>query len=320
MSEVELPAGLRLARYRFSLEPLEGLTLPAYKGSVLRGGFGWAFRQTVCYQPQVPTCEGCLLRGSCPYAYVFDTQPPDDTEVLSKNSDVPLPFVIEPPIDRRHHYGVGEKLAFDLVLMGKGIDHLAYFLVAFQRLGKMGLGRERVPFRLARVTTATANDQTAVFDGEGTLLGSTFGILQPVDLHTRAEALPADRLTIDFVTPTQLKHEGRFHDRPAFHVLVRALLRRTSSLAYFHCGERWETDYRGWIERAEAVRTVAAHTGQMEAWRYSSRQKQRIRLSGAVGQMVYEGDLAPFRPLLALGEWIHVGKACVFGNGMMRVR
>ena len=41
---------------------------------------------------------------------------------------------------------------------------------------------------------------------------------------------------------------------PPFHVLVGKLLARVSSLSYFHCGERWETDYRGWIEQAEAVR------------------------------------------------------------------
>ena len=88
---------------------------------------------------------------------------------------------------------------------------------------------------------------------------------------------------------------------------------------YFHGGQRWETDYRGWIERAEQVRTVAAHTSWMEWERYSTRQKQRTSIGGTVGRMVYEGEVAPFRPLLALGEWIHVGKACVFGNGMIRV-
>ena len=102
-------------------------------------------------------------------------------------------------------------------------------------------------------------------------------------------------------------------------MLVRALLRRASSLAYFHGGQRWDLDYRGWIARAEGVRTAEARTGWMEWERYSTRQKQRTSIGGTVGRMVYEGDLAPFRPLLALGTWIHAGKGTVFGNGMMRV-
>jgi hypothetical protein len=31
--------------------------------------------------------------------------------------------------------------------------------------------------------------------------------------------------------------------------------------------------------------------------------------------VTYAGDLAPFLPLLRLGELIHVGKNAVFGNG-----
>jgi hypothetical protein len=317
--ELELPAGLRLARYRFVLEALDDLRLPAYQGSVLRGGFGWAFRRTVCHQSHVPSCKDCLLRGTCPYAYVFDTPPPDGSDLLSKSSDIPLPFVIEPPLDLGRHYGPGRPLPFDLILIGKGIDYLAYFLVAFQKLGEMGLGHDRVPFRLAQITTPTRQGEVVVFDGEGALLGTGGGLVQAADLHTRAEALPTDRLTVEFLTPTRLKHDGRYHSAPDFHVLVRALLRRTSSLAYFHGGQRWDTDYRGWIERAQAVRIAAAHTRWVEWERYSSRQKQRTSIGGTVGRMVYEGDLASFRPLLALGEWIHAGKACVFGNGQMRV-
>lgn len=36
-----------------------------------------------------------------------------------------------------------------------------------------------------------------------------------------------------------------------------------------------------------------------------------------VGEMVLEGDLAPFEELLSICEVVHVGKGCVFGNGKM---
>jgi len=105
-----------------------------------------------------------------------------------------------------------------------------------------------------------------------------------------------------------------------FHVLVRALLRRVSSLAYFHCGARWETDYRGWVERAQGVEAVDTHLSWMEWGRRSGRQKRRIEMGGVVGSVTYAGDLAPFRPLLALGMLVHVGKGAVFGNGWIRVQ
>ena len=49
--------------------------------------------------------------------------------------------------------------------------------------------------------------------------------------------------------------------------------------------------------------------------RYSGRQKARMKMGGFVGEAVYEGDLTEFRRLLLLGQLVHIGKACVFGNG-----
>jgi hypothetical protein len=42
-------------------------------------------------------------------------------------------------------------------------------------------------------------------------------------------------------------------------------------------------------------------------------------MGGVVGSATYIGELAPFLPLLALGQWVHVGKATVFGNGLYRM-
>ncbi|HIC93763.1 MAG TPA: CRISPR system precrRNA processing endoribonuclease RAMP protein Cas6, partial [Anaerolineae bacterium] len=125
---------------------------------------------------------------------------------------------------------------------------------------------------------------------------------------------------LHFLTPTRLKYNGRFlEDAPPFHVVVRTLLRRISSLSYFHCGRRWETDYRGWIERAQEVETETAEVRWVDWERYSTRQRQRMNLGGIRGRVTYAGELPPFLPLLRLGELIHVGKGATFGNGQYRM-
>jgi hypothetical protein len=40
-----------------------------------------------------------------------------------------------------------------------------------------------------------------------------------------------------------------------------------------------------------------------------------MKMGGFVGEMVLEGELAPFEELLRICEVVHVGKGCVFGNG-----
>ncbi|MGD9101410.1 MAG: CRISPR system precrRNA processing endoribonuclease RAMP protein Cas6, partial [Anaerolineae bacterium] len=140
------------------------------------------------------------------------------------------------------------------------------------------------------------------------------------DITAHAATLPADHITLTFLTPTRLKHNKRWvRQGPPFDALVKTLLGRISSLSYFHCGQRFETDFRGLIDRAASVR-IAQNETRWEDWsRFSGRQKQRVRMGGLVGQVTYEGELRDYLPLLALGEWVHVGKGAVFGNGKYEV-
>lgn len=91
-------------------------TLPAYLGSTVRGTFAAPFRQVVCVT-RAPMCDGCLLLHRCPYPYIFE---------------VPLVYRGE------------ETLEPGLVLAGRALDFLPYFLYVVQEAGKSGLGRARV--------------------------------------------------------------------------------------------------------------------------------------------------------------------------------
>ncbi|MDK2931722.1 MAG: hypothetical protein PWR07_1853 [Bacillota bacterium] len=529
----------RVARYEFLIEAVDNLFLPPYKGSTFRGGFGTAFRNIACSTRRTE-CRDCMLKHACPYAYVFETAPPDGSEALTKFEHVPHPFVLEPPLTERREFAPGDELTVGLVLIGRGIEFLPYFIVAFQEFGRMGIGRGRGRFRLKSVyasvgasreqdksrgderrvgpagaegfgreprpgqlgeregiaggttarpvpapqagersrpqdgtagflplpTTPTtsaakggaskgcdvaasssalspaasspapapAPDTTSnlaagpapgtrdgdscgaralVFDGKenkvymrdavvtwADILETADTILAP--LHpARGQGLeagcvpgpagsggpdgldPADgqsleggqpsgacgdasggfgsavpsasasasaasfgspglsvssdsrgpsvtacrsavpRVTVVFRTMTRLKFQGGLEDRPEFHVLIRSLLRRTSSLLYFHHGTRLDMDFRGFISQAETVRLAALNTRWVDWERYSSRQDTRMKLGGLVGTATYEFNdaslAALFMPWLVLGEYAHVGKGCTFGLGCFTV-
>ena len=110
---------------------------------------------------------------------------------------------------------------------------------------------------------------------------------------------------------------------PSFQDLIRALLRRLSSLCYFHCGGGLALDFKRLIVQAGAVRTVESRLHWRRQERYSRRQQQKIEMGGVLGTMVFEAtdseQLASFLPLVAAGEWVHVGKGCVMGLGQYRV-
>ena len=53
--------------------------------------------------------------------------------------------------------------------------------------------------------------------------------------------------------------------------------------------------------------------------RYSARQDARMALGGFVGRVTFTGLLAPWLPVLRLGEILHVGKGTAFGLGRYRI-
>jgi hypothetical protein len=288
-----LPPAFTLAHYRLTLEALEPLHLPPNKGSALRGGFGHTFKRLACAEPW-PCGQRCERGNACPYGYIFETTPPDESEVLSNLSEVPRPFVIEPPDDRRTFIPPGDRLTFGLTLVGRGINYLPYFIAVFRELGQVGLGKTRGKYRLLAMDAISSPSPNpspfgplrSPWEGEGStpspLQGVPSAALQggfaqgqgggvapsplegegwggggatPIPIY-RAEddmirtanttisgdaitihavTLSPDRITLDFLTPTRLKHQGHWvREGPPFHVLVKALLGRISSLSYFH--------------------------------------------------------------------------------------
>ncbi len=84
---------------RLRIVPKSELKLPALnKGNTLRGAFGTAFRRLVCI-PQCREARRCPLNGTCPYRVIFEPAPPPDADRLSKNQDIPRPFIFRPPLD-----------------------------------------------------------------------------------------------------------------------------------------------------------------------------------------------------------------------------
>ena len=310
---------LTFTQYTFTLRVEEPMRMPTYKGATLRGGFGAVFRRLVCLQPDRRACDrGCRLGNRCPYGYLFETQAPPGSTIVGAGQTAPRPFVLRPPLDPRTRYQPGDRLAFDLILVGRAGDYIPYFIVTFHRLGEIGLGPDRARYRLERVEAVHPwwGKRVTLYREPGEVVADRFLPITSEAAMERAEALPRDRVTLHFLTPARLKRGGRFVTQgPPFPVLMRALLRRLTALAALHGPRPWETDFGALVEASEEVALVGEGAGWQDWRRTSRRQGRRMNLGGLVGRATYRGDLTPFRPLLALGEIVHVGKATVFGDG-----
>ena len=306
----------RLATFTFRLMSKATFALPAYKGSMLRGAFGHTFKRVVCMN-RSGTCRDCAYPETCPYAYIFETPPPDDTAMLRKYPHAPHPYVIEPSLDEQRIYHAGDALVFRLVLIGKAIDYLPYFIYTFDELAKSGLGRQKGTCVLEEVASPAADGvDVVIFSGAQRVFRNLYRVVRMADIQEQAKAHAGrETLTLTFHTPTRLTFGGRLVERPEFHMFARTLLRRISTLAYFHCGERLEVDFRGLIDAATRVGIAESDARWVELTRYSSRQQTELMMGGFQGSVTYAGHFDPFLPFLLLGQHVHVGKGTVYGLG-----
>jgi len=310
----------------FSLKAKDIIILPSYKGSTLRGGFGNAFRKIVCALKKTD-CAECILKEKCVYSYAFETPPPSDTKIMTKYSNAPHPFIIEPPPEKKHGYKPGDEIIFGLTLIGKAIDYLPYFIYTFDELGKIGIGKDRGKYELKEVRSQESevgreiiysSDTKTLKPFDMSILNLESGILNSVpDILNIGFSI----LNLNFLTPTRIVYDGHLTLDLEFHMLIRQLLRRVSLLSYFHCGydmSGW--DFKGIIEGAKEVKIKNQDLRWYDWERYSARQDTRMKMGGFVGEIIFEGNIEPFMPLIRAGEVLHVGKGTSFGLGKYEIR
>jgi CRISPR-associated endoribonuclease Cas6 len=336
--------GLPILRARVTMRLLADAQLPSYQGAMLRGGFGVAFKRASCPQTCWNHPSGCAIDALCPYRWVFETPHPPAVSHLHDLHDVPRPFVIEPPHDGRTHYAAGDALEFGLVLIGRGIDHLPYFLFSFEQLGRMGLGGARTPARLervealrpwqpigvtiyqdGRVVSTTGEQRTKNKEQDATAHGPRttadgLPIYDAASIAARAAMLPAD-LRLALRTPLRVKARGAFIEAIDLGAIVQAVCWRLNALATFHGDGPWDVDHRALVAQAHEVVVEQAQARWIDWERTSSRgpQPRSMKLGGIVGGALLRGVPEALRAVLLAGSLVHVGKACVFGHGEYRL-
>lgn len=312
---------LSCARYRVVFEARESLDLPGYLGSTLRGAFGHAFRAVACPSH---INEPCPIPLQCPYHLIFETSPPPNSDALRTHDEIPRPFVIAPahsePVigeGARRMFQPGDEVSFELVLIGRAQEFFPYFVVALREVNRIGRGRQAIELRRIDALSVGGNGSRSVYEASDNLVR---GSADSISIEDCARAPAEGPLTIEFLTQTRLKHDGRFVRTPEFQILFRRLLGRLSSLSRFHSGTPLDVDFRGLIDDAGSIRLTQDDTKWTRWQRYSSRQDRRMEWEGIVGCARYEGDFASLWKFLRFGEFVHLGHGATFGLGKFQLR
>src|SRR5579884_1970014 len=220
MGEVLGLHSLRVGLFRFRLVPEQPLEVPALnKGNMLRGGFGHSFRKLCCI-PECKDARFCPLAAICPYKVVFEPSPPAGSERLAKNQDIPRPFVFRAPHTNQTRFQKGEAFEFGLVLIGRAVDYLSYFVLSFRQLANGGLGLNRAKCILECVEQTcvsgngvepTHSEARLVYSSDSGVFCSTKndGVDSYVDSRLRELSAPNDDQSRQNVTIRFLRSEER---------------------------------------------------------------------------------------------------------------
>ena len=321
---------LSFSRFKAYFRPLEPVRLPSYTGSALRGGLGHGMRR-VRYGMK-DGCTGCTARAECRYgslyAYLFES--PFDHPFIEpahhelaprlKRETYPQPFILDPPPGGE--LGPGEILSLPFTLVGKAISHFPFVACALTAMGAAGLGRGKGQARLEAVSGLSPSgngDEAPIYHGEleemvGPAEVADFQLVRKWTEESLRSPSSVAAVRLRFLTPFRYKVEGRLGRPLTFEILMKNLLRRFALLSV-HSPLTFAPDHRGLLALASRVST-ASSTLRWHQWeRYSNRQKGWMNLDGFVGEIAFEGNMAPFLPYLRMGEFLNVGKDASFGLG-----
>lgn len=291
--------------------------MPCYKGSTFRGVFGQALKKIVCALKR-QECDQCLLKQRCVYALVFETSEAMNLPEGSRIASPPHPFVIEPPLTTKTAFPQGASFDFNLLLFGEVNNNLPYFIYAFNQMGKIGIGKKINGSRGKFTLKEVRQGERIIYSEAEQKLKTTdsLEVLSIPDSKDYPEG--SSRLKLILETPLRIKFENRLKADLPFHVLVRAMLRRVSSLLNCYGDGEPALDYRGLVKRAETVQIVDTNLGWFDWKRYSHRQDKSMLMGGIVGSVIFEGKIGEYLPLIEFCSKVHLGKQTSFGLGKIK--
>jgi hypothetical protein len=306
---------LRFGVFEFVLAPGKTIVFPPFKGNVFRGALGKALKDLTCAFHS-KDCKECLIRDKCLYAQLFESHNTEGKSILKKVERAPHPFVIFVPDKYQLEYPENDKIRFYLTLIGSALEYISYFILAFEQIGKKGIGKNRSPFKVERVQISGEN----IYDPVEKKVLRDFQVFKGSDFLSPEIGLSNPKsLKLYLESPLRIKFNGRFQKNITFDMIVRNLLRRLQLLSTFYCDGPDFVDFTSLIEKSKEVKVIDKKINWQQQMRFSYRQEKNVSMGGVSGWIEFAGNLAEFIPYLKIGEFLHLGKGTGLGLGKIKI-
>ncbi len=310
MIKKKLLPNLIFYKFLFNFEFLEDALLPEFKGSTIRGAFGWKLLKAV--------------EGLYPvYEKIFETKGDQNNPApLSHVKEVPHPFILHPPLDKKRNFQKGELITVGITLIGYSHNFLPFFVEAFSLMGKNGITPKRKKLKLMNVVNEDAEgSKFLIYEHGSSAISNNY---KPITTNNILSVINNDvkKLTLNFETPFHLRSESaeileKDKNKITPRILVARLEERYKTLAQLYC--RSEANVKQIFQPDDSVAISNMNVEHYQLPRYSNRTRKKQMFLGLLGSITLEGNLSSILPLLYIGEKINIGNKSSFGWGHYKI-
>lgn len=319
-----LMRGMTVHHLRFRVRALESIHFENEPGAALRGALYEALSRNFCSEAFGIVAPAPHHKETCPVCWLLAAEDPQ----AGRGQNIPRPLTLQPPLGQTH-FRHNQIMSFGVSLIGKAQNFLPYVARAVQKMGGIGVGRGRGRFELVAIDEVhpLLDTERPLMDRR-TVKHPTLQIT-PAVVHDVATQLPPHAVTLDILTPMRLTAQEALVRKITPRVMMQRLLERCQNLAEHYAEHTpdeapptradWLAAQVALLTAADAVRVTYDDTSWAEAFSGSQRTRRFSPISGLVGRMRWEGEIAPLLPWLLWGATVHVGKNAVKGSGYYRV-
>ena len=272
---------------------------------VLRSVMGKNLRSMCCIAHK-NKCADCMYNATCAYSFLFETILQKDNTIVEGRNRASHPFAFT---QGAKVSGEIEAYDFTITLFGKAIDFLPYIYAAFLRAGKVGIFRACVSFAIEDVRV---NNESIVEDENHI---DTEIQANEIDLCSSSETKDKKEILVELKTPLRFKARGKYSIDFSAKDFMNCLYRRAKTLCQLY-GEMAEKDEKYQVNDRLDITEKSLRWN--DKFHYSARQKELMKLGGAMGNFKMTGEFSDFElALLEAAKVCNAGKNTNFGLGQM---
>lgn len=220
----------------------------------------------------------------------------------------PKPYQIQTDGNRQEFWQRGDIVSFDLILLGAACQAAEHLVASLVRSPCLPLGIQKVPITIHSIATITPFGlQPGIQNG---LLSDW---LRPKQVSIWHE------VALQLESPLRMKYQGNIVKKGPVPLLflIEQIARRFALITHY-----WVDDDEHLLSGIPLAIPALGENQQsgtsvrFEDWqRFSVRQGEQLPFGGLIGQLCYQGDIAPAIPWLQIGQQLQVGGKTTFGLG-----